>query len=131
MDGLNFSVRQGIIFGLLGPNGAGKSTTVKILTTLLRPDSGEAKVGGIDVVRYPDKAHKVIGCVSRKSGVFFDGTGRENLILQGQLYGLNGIALNRRVDELKEELKGDIIKIELLEEYKKTKNSDTKYSFRA
>jgi len=56
LDGLSFAVEAGTIFGLLGPNGAGKSTTVKILTTLSRPDSGEARVAGLDVVRNPERA---------------------------------------------------------------------------
>ncbi|WP_026477478.1 daunorubicin resistance protein DrrA family ABC transporter ATP-binding protein [Alkaliphilus transvaalensis] len=100
LDGLTFSIRSGTIYGLLGPNGAGKSTTVKILTTLSRPDSGEANVLGIDVLLQPDKVRRVIGCVSQKSGVCYDSTGRENLILQGQLHGIKGKNLKDRVDEL-------------------------------
>ncbi|ABR50028.1 daunorubicin resistance ABC transporter ATPase subunit [Alkaliphilus metalliredigens QYMF] len=100
LDGLSFSIKPGIIYGLLGPNGAGKSTTVKILTTLSRPNSGEAKVLGIDVISEPGKVRSVIGCVSQKSGICFESTGRENLILQGQLQGMGGKQLNDRVDEL-------------------------------
>lgn len=100
LDGLTFNIRTGIIYGLLGPNGAGKSTTVKILTTLSRPDSGEAKILGIDVTSQPDKIRGLIGCVSQKSGICFDSTGRENLMLQGQLYGMRGNDLKNRVDEL-------------------------------
>ncbi|MBC8591134.1 ATP-binding cassette domain-containing protein [Wansuia hejianensis] len=100
LDGLTFNIRTGIIYGLLGPNGAGKSTTVKILTTLSRPDSGEAKILGIDVTSQPDKIRSLIGCVSQKSGICFDSTGRENLMLQGQLYGMRGNNLKNRVDEL-------------------------------
>jgi len=100
LDGISFSVKSGTIFGLLGPNGAGKSTTVKILTTLSRPTSGEAGVVGLDVVRYPDKVRESIGCVAQKSGVDREATGRENLTLQGQLYGMKGSELTHRVDEL-------------------------------
>ncbi len=100
LDGLTFNIRSGSIYGLLGPNGAGKSTTVKILTTLSKPDSGEANVLGIDVLSQPDKIRRIIGCVSQKSGVCYDSTGRENLILQGQLYGMGGKYLKERVDEL-------------------------------
>lgn len=100
LDGISFSVESGTIFGLLGPNGAGKSTTVKILTTLSSPTSGEAKVVGIDVVRYPGKVRELIGCVAQKSAVDREATGRENLTLQGQLYGMQGSELKQRVNEL-------------------------------
>ncbi len=100
LDGITFSVEPGTIFGLLGPNGAGKSTTVKILTTLSRPDSGEATIAGMDVVRHPDKVRRVIGCVAQKSAVDREATGRENLMLQGRLYGMKGASLKQRVDEL-------------------------------
>jgi ABC-2 type transport system ATP-binding protein len=100
VDDLSFSVETGTIFGLLGPNGAGKSTTVKILTTLSRPDSGEARIAGIDVLREPDHVRRVIGCVAQRSGVDREATARENLMLQGHIYGLNGKELKLRVSEL-------------------------------
>ncbi len=100
LDGLNLSVEAGSIFALLGPNGAGKSTTIKILTTLSRPDSGEARVAGIDVLREPQLVRRSIGCVAQKSGVDDNCTGRENLTLQGQLHGLHGSELKQRVDNL-------------------------------
>ena len=100
VDNLSFSVQPGTIFGLLGPNGAGKSTTVKILTTLSRPDSGEAWISGIDVLREPDRVRRVIGCVAQRSGVDLEATARENLMLQGRMYGLGGKALKLRVVEL-------------------------------
>jgi ABC-2 type transport system ATP-binding protein len=103
LDGLTFVVRAGSIFGLLGPNGAGKSTTVKILNTLSRPDSGLARVAGIDVVKAPDAVRRVIGCVAQKSGVDINASGRENLTLQGQFYGLGGAALRARVTTLLEQ----------------------------
>lgn len=65
LDGLSITVAPGTVFGLLGPNGAGKSTTVKILTTLTRPDAGAARVAGIDVLRRPDAVRRAIGCVAR------------------------------------------------------------------
>jgi ABC-2 type transport system ATP-binding protein len=102
LDGLSFSVEEGSVFGLLGPNGAGKTTAVKILTTLSRPDSGEARVAGIDVLREPDRVRHVIGLVAQKSGVDREATGRENLRLQGQLYGMRGRELAERVDWLLE-----------------------------
>jgi ABC-2 type transport system ATP-binding protein len=69
LDGLGFSVEPGTVFGLLGPNGAGKSTTVKILTTLTRPDSGQASVAGIDVLASPERVRRAIGLVAQRSGV--------------------------------------------------------------
>ena len=98
--GMDVTVEPGTVFGLLGPNGAGKSTTVKILTTLAKPDSGTATVAGHDVLRHPDRVRRAIGVVAQSSGADPVATGRENLQLQGRLYGLRGAALGRRVDEL-------------------------------
>ena len=103
LDGLGFEVAGGTIFGLLGPNGAGKSTTVKILTTLARPDSGAATVAGHDVQREAAKVRRTIGVVAQRSGVDRDLTGRENVKLQGHLQGMRGRELDRRVDELLEQ----------------------------
>ncbi|HEX5415534.1 MAG TPA: ATP-binding cassette domain-containing protein [Chloroflexota bacterium] len=100
LAGLTFRVEAGTIFGLLGPNGAGKSTTVRILTTLSRPTSGTAWVVGYDVAREPDRVRRAIGVVAQRSGVDREATGRENLILQGQVYGLSGRELRERVDKL-------------------------------
>ncbi|SEM54823.1 daunorubicin resistance protein DrrA family ABC transporter ATP-binding protein [Streptacidiphilus jiangxiensis] len=102
LDGLSISVEPGIVFGLLGPNGAGKSTTVKILTTLAAADSGSAAVAGFDVRREPDKVRRAIGVVAQKSGADPVATGRDNLVLQGRLYGMRGAELTRRVDALLE-----------------------------
>ena len=100
LNGMDITVEPGTVFGLLGPNGAGKSTTVKILTTLARPDSGTATVAGHDVLRHPDRVRRAIGVVAQNSGADPTATGRENLQLQGRLYGLRGTALTKRVDEL-------------------------------
>jgi len=100
LNGMDVTVEPGTVFGLLGPNGAGKSTTVKILTTLARPDSGTATVAGHDVLRHPDRVRRAIGVVAQNSGADPTATGRENLQLQGRLYGLKGAALTERVDEL-------------------------------
>jgi len=97
LDGLSFSVPAGTVFALLGPNGAGKTTTVRILTTLARPDSGSARVAGIDVLAHPSRARSVIGAVSQHSGAVSLLTGQENLALQGKLHGMRGRALHRRV----------------------------------
>jgi ABC-2 type transport system ATP-binding protein len=100
LDGLGFEVARGAVFALLGPNGAGKSTAVKILTTLTQPDSGSAHVAGVDVVAQPDRVRRTIGAVSQGSGVDIQATGRENVRLQGQLYGLHGRPLEQRIDEM-------------------------------
>ncbi len=100
LDGLDISVPRGMIYGLLGPNGAGKSTTVKILTSLARPDSGQARVEGVDVLARPGQVRHMIGVVAQRSGADPTATGRENLILQGRLYGLRGASVRARAEEL-------------------------------
>jgi ABC-2 type transport system ATP-binding protein len=100
LDGISFTVAPGTVFGLLGPNGAGKSTVVRILTTLSRPDAGRARVAGEDVVARPDRVRRGIGAVSQATSVDPEATGRENLALQGRLYGLAGTTLRRRVGDL-------------------------------
>jgi ABC-2 type transport system ATP-binding protein len=107
LDGLSFEVAPGTVFGLLGPNGAGKSTTVKVLTTLSRPDAGSAAVAGHDVLRDAVKVRRAIGVVAQRSGVDRELTGRENLRLQGQVYGMRGRDLEARVDELLVKLRLD------------------------
>ncbi len=100
LDGLTLNVRQGTIFAVVGPNGAGKTTAVKILTTLAAPDEGTAAVEGIDVIAVPAQARRVIGVVGQRSGADPAATGRENLILQGHLYGMATKAAKDRAGEL-------------------------------
>jgi ABC-2 type transport system ATP-binding protein len=100
LDGLDLTVPGGTIFALLGPNGAGKTTTVNILTTLARPDSGAARVEGVDVLAEPARARRMIGVVAQRSGADPTATGRENLVLQGHLYGLDTPVAKRRAAEL-------------------------------
>jgi ABC-2 type transport system ATP-binding protein len=102
LDGLGFVVEAGTIFALLGPNGAGKSTAVKILTTLSRPDEGEARVAGIDVLREPGRVRRTIGVVGQRAGIDPQATGRENLVLQGEIHRLPRRELGARVDGLLE-----------------------------
>ena len=97
LDGVSVAVEAGTIFGLLGPNGAGKSTAVRVLSTLTRPDSGRAQVGGIDVLADPVGVRRAIGVVGQKHGADPEATGRENLVLQGEFYGLTGRELKQRV----------------------------------
>ena len=94
LDGVSFAVREGEVFGLLGPNGAGKSTTVRVLTTLTRSDSGRALVAGEDVAAHPDRVRDKIGYVAQDSGVDWDATGRENLMLQGRIHRMAGAPSN-------------------------------------
>jgi ABC-2 type transport system ATP-binding protein len=102
LDGLSFNVEEGTVFGLLGPNGAGKSTAVKILTTLSRADAGSARVVGLDVRREPGRVRCAIGGVAQRSGFDRDATGRENIVLQGHLYGMDGAQLKARAQDLME-----------------------------
>src|SRR4051794_26983080 len=98
LDGVDLHVEAGTVFGLLGPNGAGKSTTVRILTTLSRPDAGRVSVAGIDALKRPVDVRRVIGVVAQKHSTDPDATGRENLVLQAELYGVP----RTRADELLE-----------------------------
>ena len=102
LDRLTLTVPRGTIFALVGPNGAGKSSTVKILTTLARPDEGSARVEGIDVLTSPAAVRRIIGVVGQRSGADPGATGRENLILQAHLFGLGATAARSRADELLE-----------------------------
>jgi ABC-2 type transport system ATP-binding protein len=85
--GVDFSVQRGEIFGFLGPNGAGKSTTLQMLVTLLRPDSGDATIAGVDLRRHPEEVRKRVGYVAQASGTYLNSTGRRDLILGAQMYG--------------------------------------------
>ena len=102
LDGVSLSVEPGTIFGMLGPNGAGKSTTVKILTTLSSPTRARPRSPGIDVLRNPDRVRRVIGIVGQKSAVDPAATGRENLELQGRIYGIEARELRSRIDGMLE-----------------------------
>jgi ABC-2 type transport system ATP-binding protein len=98
--GVSIDVRRGEIFGFLGPNGAGKTTTLRMLTTLLPIGSGTATVAGFDVARQPRQVRERIGYVSQLGGADELATGRENLILQGRLYGAARAQVAPRAAEL-------------------------------
>src|SRR5579863_2125070 len=85
---LNFTCAPGSTFGLLGPNGAGKSTLIKMLTTLLPPSEGTAKIAGFDLVQHPELVRKKIGYVSQMLSADGDLTGYENLLISAKLYGM-------------------------------------------
>ena len=96
VDGVDLEVHQGEIFGLLGPNGSGKSTTVRMLTTLLRPTDGSARVAGFDVVRQADNVRRSIGVALQDAAIDPLMTGNELLELQAVLYGIAPAAVRRR-----------------------------------
>ncbi|MEM0337546.1 MAG: ATP-binding cassette domain-containing protein [Candidatus Caldarchaeum sp.] len=103
VDGVSLRVRRGSVFGLVGPNGAGKTTTIKILTTLLIPDAGQAWVNGFDVVKEADRVREVIGLVLAPDKGFYPRlTGFENLVYYGRLYGFSKGEAGRRAAELLE-----------------------------
>ncbi len=102
LDDLSLDVEEGTVLGVLGPNGAGKTTTVRILATLLKPDSGHATVAGIDVVKHPDKVRELIGLSGQYAAVDETLTGWDNLVMFGRLYHLGKSASVKRAEELLE-----------------------------
>ena len=100
VDGVSFQVRRGEIFGFLGPNGAGKTTTISILTTLLKPTSGTARVEGMDVLAHPHDVRRKLGLVFQRSTADEELTGRENMAIQAGLYGKSGSQVDGRITEL-------------------------------
>lgn len=100
--GINFDVEEGEIFGFLGPNGAGKTTTMMMLTTLIKPTSGFARVCGYDIVKSPNLVRLHIGYVSQDLAVDDSLTGWENLYLQGRFYHIPKDMMERRIKELLE-----------------------------
>lgn len=101
---VSFSAADGRITGLLGPNGAGKSTTLRMLYTVLRPDSGSARIDGTDVIADPLAARRSIGVLPHSAGIYRQLTARENIRFYGELHGLAPALLRRRIDELVERL---------------------------
>jgi ABC-2 type transport system ATP-binding protein len=100
VDGVSFRVGRGEIFGFLGPNGAGKTTTISILTTLLQPTAGHARVEGIDAGTRPNDVRRKLGLVFQRSTADEELTGRENMAIQAGLYGRSGTSVDQRITEL-------------------------------
>ncbi len=100
VDGVDLSVPRGSIFGLLGPNGAGKTTIVRMLATLLRPDSGRITVGGHDTTTEPEAVRRSIGLSGQFASVDEKLTGAENLYLVGRLYGMSRRTARSRATEM-------------------------------
>jgi ABC-2 type transport system ATP-binding protein len=98
--GVDLRVEAGEIFGFLGPNGAGKTTTLRILSTLLAPSSGTARVAGFDVARQPGEVRRRIGSVAQSGGSYRESTGREELVIQGRLFGMGKAESARRAEEI-------------------------------
>ncbi|WP_333783447.1 ATP-binding cassette domain-containing protein [Microbacterium albipurpureum] len=100
LDGLTLQVPEGTVTALLGPNGAGKTTTVKVLTTLIRPDSGQATIGGVDVLADPQAIRRMSGASGQYAAVDENLTGFENLLMVGLLYHLGRRRATQRAREL-------------------------------
>ncbi|AKQ70821.1 ABC-type Na+ transport system, ATPase component [Myxococcus hansupus] len=100
VEDVSFVAEDGIITGLLGPNGAGKTTTMRMLYTLVRPDRGTALVDGVDVVQRPEDARRGLGVLPDARGLYPRLTAREHARYYGELHGLSGAVLDKRVDEL-------------------------------
>ncbi len=100
VTGVDLRVEAGEIFGFLGPNGAGKTTTLRILSTLLAPTSGTARVAGFDVARQPGEVRRRIGYVAQSGGSYRESTGREELVIQGRLFGMGKAESARRAEEI-------------------------------
>ena len=102
LTGIGFEIDRGELFGLLGPNGAGKTTLISILSTLLKPSSGQVKIGSLDVLRQGKEIKHFIGTVPQEIALYPTLSARENLNFYGRMYGLHGLKLKKRIDELLE-----------------------------
>jgi sodium transport system ATP-binding protein len=100
VDGATFTAPDGAITGLLGPNGAGKTTVLRMLATLIPPDTGAASIDGLDIVRERARVRERIGVLSDARGLYARLTARENVRYYGRLHGLGGTALEARIDAL-------------------------------
>jgi ABC-2 type transport system ATP-binding protein len=100
VDGVSLDIEPGTVYGLLGPNGAGKTTLIRVLCTLLRPESGQVRIAGVDVLEQPTRARAHIGLAGQFAAVDEYQTGRENVEMVGRLYGLSSREAKRRTDEI-------------------------------
>jgi ABC-2 type transport system ATP-binding protein len=100
LDGVDLEAASGTVLGLLGPNGAGKTTAVRVMTTLLKPDAGEVRVAGLDVIRDAAKLRERIGLAGQYAAIDENLTGQENLVMVGRLYGMPRASATTRANEL-------------------------------
>ncbi|MGH8060627.1 MAG: ATP-binding cassette domain-containing protein [Pseudoxanthomonas sp.] len=100
VDGVGFEARDGEITGLLGPNGAGKTTTLRMLYTLMKPDSGKVLVDGVDVASDPETVRRALGVLPDARGVYKRLTARENIAYFGELHGLDAATISQRTERL-------------------------------
>jgi sodium transport system ATP-binding protein len=100
VEDVSFSAADGVVTGLLGPNGAGKTTTLRMLYTLIKPDRGSARIDGLDVAERPLEVRRAIGVLPDARGLYPRLTAREHARYAGELHGLSGATLDKRVDEL-------------------------------
>ena len=100
VNDVTITVREGEIFGFLGPNGAGKTTTMRMLTGVLTPDAGTARINGIDIHRHPLDAKMQMGVIPESSTVYGDMSAEQNLQLSGQMYGMPRALREERIDEI-------------------------------
>lgn len=100
VNNVSFNVKEGEVFAFLGPNGAGKTTTIKMLTTLLKPGSGEIKINGFDPVKQQDQTRHSFGIVFQDPSLDEDLTAKENMEIHGMLYGVPNDLMNQRIEEL-------------------------------
>lgn len=102
VKGISLDIYKGEIFSLLGPNGAGKTTTISMISGLIEPTAGDAKIGGYSIREQPIKAKQLMGVIPQEVALYPQLTARQNLEFFGKMYGLWGKELNRRVDEVLE-----------------------------
>ena len=98
VDGISFEVDRGEVFGLLGPNGAGKSTTISIISTLILPTEGEVYYKGANILKEPNSVRRNLGVVPQDIALYPTLTGYENLRFWGNMYGLTGAELKKRIN---------------------------------
>ena len=102
VEDVSFRAEDGVVTGLLGPNGAGKTTTLRMLYTLVRPDRGSVKVDGLEVAERPVEVRRALGVLPDARGLYPRLTAREHIHYAGELHGLSGATLDKRIDELVE-----------------------------
>jgi ABC-2 type transport system ATP-binding protein len=100
LEGVNLEIKEGVVCALLGPNGSGKTTLVRVLTTLLRPDKGTARVGGFDILKESNRVRMIFGLAGQYPAVDENLTGKENLVMIGQLYHIASGKARNRAEEL-------------------------------